>query len=293
MTASRPWPIPPSDGLLIHHVSDTHFGYRSWSYGEGDHMEDDLLDNLVPRADVQVHTGDVTDNGAATEDRYALRWLHRLARDAPQLVAMGNHDIRARTVHTRAEWERLYRRSANTFVDVQGVRLVTFAVDDYTGLSTPWVVPAATWTWLDGVVSAASGPVILVNHYPPAELGVTAENYLQPASVLDTFVGDHPAIRGMLCGHMHLGLADPLAAAFQAIGGRQVPVLCDISSMLSDITGRDTSAQIQSTSAYVTVREDRWEVRYRRHGTHAWGGPADQRVTTLDLATGTVTRGMG
>lgn len=292
MTATRPWPIPPADGLLIHHVSDTHFGYRPWSFPEGDHMLDDIRQGLVPTPDLFVHTGDITDNGAATEDRYAIPWLDQAARYAPSLVAMGNHDIRARPVHTRAEWERLYRRKANTFVDVQGVRLVTFAVDDYTGLSTPWVVPAATWTWLDTVVSAASGPVILVNHYPPAELGVPPESYLQPASVLDAFVGDHPAITGMLCGHMHLGLADPLAAAFQAIGGRQVPVLCDISSMLSDITGRDQSAQIQSTSAYVTVREDRWEVRYRRHGTHAWGGPADQRVTTLDLATGSVTRGM-
>jgi 3',5'-cyclic-AMP phosphodiesterase len=291
---TRPWPLPPSDGLLVHHVSDTHFGYRPWSQAEGDHLEDDLLDNLVPVPDLQVHTGDVTDNGATAEDRYSLRWLHRLARGAPQLVAMGNHDVRARKVHTRAEWERLYHRKANSYVDVQGVRFVTFAVDDYTGLSTPWVVPAATWAWLDTVVSAAPGPVVLVEHYPPQELaGVTPENYLQPASTFDTFVGDHPSIVGLLCGHMHMELADPNAAQFLTIGGRPLPVLCDISSMLSlDGRSRDQSAQIQSHSAYVTMREDRWEVRYRAHGTHAWSGPGGQRVTTLDLASATVTRGM-
>lgn len=293
MVQTRPWPLPPTDGLLIHHVSDTHFGYRPWSYAEGDHLGDDLLDNLVPVPDVFVHTGDITDHGAPAEDAYAARWLHRAARGAPSLWAMGNHDVRDRAVHTRATWESAYRRSANTFVDVDGVRLVTFAVDSFTGDSSPWIVPAATWTWLDGVVSAAPGPVILVDHYPPSELGVGSANYLQPAAVLDTFVGDHPAVIGMLCGHMHLELTDPAAAAFQTIGGRSIPVLCDISSMLSlGALSRDQSAQLQSYSAYVTVRPDRWEVRYRAHGTHAWSGPAGARVTTLDLVAGTVARGM-
>jgi Icc protein len=290
---TRPWPIPPADGLLIHHVSDTHFGYRPWSYAEGTHMGADLLDNLVPAPDVFVHTGDITDHGAPAEDAYALPWLHRAARGAPSLVAMGNHDVRDRPVHTRATWEKAYRRSANTFVDVGGVRLVTFAVDEFTGTSTSWVVPAATWAWLDEVVSAASGPVILVDHYPPAELGVGTANYLQPAGNLDDLVSGHPAIVGMLCGHMHKDLTDPAAAQFLTIGGRPLPVLCDISSMLSlGALGRDQSAQLQSHSAYVTVREDRWEVRYRAHGTHAWSGPGGMRVTTLDLAAATVTRGM-
>ena len=293
MTETRPWPIPPTDGLLIHHVSDTHFGYRPWSSAEADGMQDDMLDNLVPPADVFVHTGDITDHGTAAEDIYALRWLNRAARGVPSLVAMGNHDIRDRAVHTRATWEKVYRRPANTFVDVQGVRLVTFAVDDFTGTSTPWVVPPATWAWLDEVVSAASGPVILVDHYPPAELGVGTANYVQPASELDALVSGHPNIMGMLCGHMHKDLSDPAAAQFLTIGGRSIPVLCDISSMLSlGALSRDQSAQIQSHSAYVTVREDRWEVRYRAHGTHAWSGPGGQRVTTLDLANATVTRSM-
>lgn len=293
---NRPWPIPsPTDGLLIHHVSDTHFGYRpGWSYAEGDHMQDDILDNLVPPPHLLVHTGDITDRGAAAEDAYALRWLHRAARGAPALVAMGNHDIRDRRVHTRETWEKVYRRKANTFVDVQGVRFATFAVDSFTGSAGSWIIPPATWTWLDEVVSAASGPVVLVNHYPPSELIPSDPvNYLQPASVFDTFVGDHPSVIGMLCGHMHLELTNPDAAAFQAIGGRQIPVLCDISSMLSlNGLSRDQSAQLQSLSAYVTIREDRWEVRYRAHGTHAWTGPAGQRVTTLNLVDGSVARAM-
>lgn len=290
---TRPWPLPPTDGLLIQHISDTHLGYRSWSYAEGDSMLDDIRRGLVPTPDLFVHTGDVADNGAAEEDRYSIPWLQQASRFAPTLVAMGNHDIRARVSHTRQTWEKTYRRKANTFLDVQGVRFVTFAVDDFTGLSTPWVVPAATWDWLNTVVGAASGPVVLVDHYPPQELGVSSENYLQPAAELDDLVSGHSNITGMLCGHMHLELTDPAAAAFLTIGGRSIPVLTDISSMLSlDGHSRDQSAQIQSHSAYVTIREDRWEIRYRAHGTHAWSGPDGWRVTTLDLAAGTVVRGM-
>jgi hypothetical protein len=290
---TRPWPLPPTGGLLIHHVSDTHFGYRPWSYAESDHMQNDLLDNLVPPPDVFVHTGDITDHGAPTEDLYALSWLDHAARDAPSLIAMGNHDIRDRAVHTRATWEQVYGQSANTYVDVQGIRLVTFAVDSFTGTTSSWVVPPTTWAWLDTVIAEAPGQVILVDHYPPQELGVGSANYLQPAASLDDLVSGHPNIAGMLCGHMHLELADPDAAQFLTIGGRPLPVLCDISSMLSlDGHSRDQSAQIQSHSAYVTVLEDRWEIRYRAHGTHAWTGPGGQRVTTLDLAAATVTRGM-
>jgi hypothetical protein len=295
MTETRPWsiPQPPADVPFVHHVSDTHIGYRPWSYAESDHMQRDVLDNLVPPPDLFVHTGDVVDNAAPAEDAYALPWLHRMARGARDLVAVGNHDLRDRVVHTRAEWERIYRRSANSFVDVKGIRFVAFAgPDSFTGLATPWIVPAATWDWLNTVVSTASGPVVLVDHYPPSELGVTPENYLQPVSTFDTFVGDHPAVIGMMCGHMHFGLADPNAVSFQTIGGRSIPVLSDISSMLSDIIGRDQSAQMQSYSAYVTMRETQWEIRYRAHGTHAWSGPDDQRLTTLDLVGNTVTRSM-
>jgi hypothetical protein len=93
---------------------------------------------------------------------------------------------------------------------------------------------------------------------------------------------------------MHWEISDTRAARFVEMGGRSLPVLTDVSSMLSiSDQSRDRSGQYQSYSAYVTLLPDRWEVRYRAHGTHAWSGPGGQRVTTLDLASGTVSRGMG
>lgn len=299
MTHTRPWPIPVvgPDGVLVNHVSDTHFGYRPWSFAESDGMLQDYHQGLIPLIDLLLHTGDITDGqpGAdVSEDTYALDWLDSADLYAgTSLWTMGNHDIRNRPVHTRAKWESIYGRSANTYVDVKGIRFVTFTVDDFSGYDSQWIVPAATWDWVATVAEAHNGPVVIANHYPPTELGgVSLENALLPQSALNTLVGDVPNIIGMMCGHMHKALNDLSAASFVTLGGRQIPVLTDISSMLSDIIGRDYSAQMQSTSAYVTIYPDRWEIRYRRHGSHAWGGPADQRLTTMNLATSVVSRGM-
>jgi len=298
MTETRPWPLisPVGHGVLVNHVSDTHFGYRPWSFAEGEHLLRDYSEGLVPPVDLFLHTGDITDDGADEEDGYALSWLDRaIPAGTPRLLCMGNHDIRARRVHTRATWEATYGQKGNTFVDVKGVRFVTFTVDDFSGTDSMWIIPPETWEWVAFVAGAHNGPVILADHYPPTELGgVIPENALLPQSALNELVGDVPNIVGMMCGHMHKDITDLSAATFVTLGGRLIPLLTDISAMLSleGEPGRDQSAKIQSTTAYVEVLPETWRVHYRRHGSHAWGGPADQRVTTLDLATGTVTRGM-
>jgi hypothetical protein len=297
MTETRHWPLPSHDGVLVHHVSDTHVGYRDWSYDESNHMLDDIRKNLVPLVDVFVHTGDIVDgdlnpSGHAREDAYAKVWLEQAGRGARRLWAMGNHDIRDRVIHTRQTWEGIYRQKVNSFIDVGGIRFVTFAPDDFSGTSSAWTIPEATWSWLNAVVNGASGPVIIAEHYPPKELGVLDQDALLPQSTFATFIADHPAVVGMLCGHMHKELNDLTAAQFLTIGGRSIPVLTDISSMLS-LNGhsRDESAQIQSYSTFVDIEEDRWRLHYRMHGTHCWSGPNGNRVTTLDLLNGTVTRG--
>lgn len=295
MTESRPWPlISPSHGVLVHHVSDTHWGYRSWSKAEGEHLLRDLNEGLVPIPDLLLHTGDITDHGTSAEDAYALSWLDK-ATLTRRLLVMGNHDIRERPVHTRQTWEAVYGQRANTYADIKGIRFVTFSVDSFSGLDSLWTVPAETWEWVAAVATAHSGPVVICNHYPPTELGgVIPENALLPQSALNTLIGDVPNIVGMMCGHMHKDISDPDAAKFVTLGGRAIPVLTDISAMLSleGEAGRDQGAKIQSTTAYVEITDDLWRIRYRRHGVRAWGGLNGQRVTTMDLSTHMVTRAM-
>lgn len=298
MTHTRPWPLirPRNDVLLVNHVSDTHFGYRPWSFAESDSMLQDYAKGLVPPVDLFLHTGDIVDGkNYATEDDYALHWLNTAGTPAAKsLWTMGNHDIRSRVVHTRATWEAKYGRSVNSYADVKGVRFITFAVDDFSPTDYLWQPTNATWNWVSAKAAAWNGPVVIVNHYPPKEIGGLDQDSLITTTQLNTLIGDHPNIIGFMCGHMHVNINEPRLASFITLGGRKIPVLCDISSMLSleGEPGRDQSAKIQSTSAYVEIEDGRWRVHYRRHGSHAWGGPYDQRVTTMNLATATVTRGM-
>lgn len=298
---ARPWPIPPpapDGGLLIHHVSDTHFGYRPWSYDESNHLLRDLNEGLVPLPDVVVLTGDIIDGADVPyEDAYAKAWLDVAGQDrgVPLLACVGNHDLRTRSPNTRAAWEATYGRQANTYVDVNGWRIITFCVDVH-AWNEPWIVPAATWSWLDSVIGSAPGPVILADHFPPQELGGLSDiDYLRPPAELAELVSSHPNVIGMLAGHTHWPADDPHSAAMITLGNRtNFPVLTDISAMLTLPGGlsRDQSAQVPSISAYVTVTEDLWEVRYRHHGPHAWSGPGGERVTSLHLDTGLEDRSM-
>jgi len=298
MTHTRAWPLinRRPDTLLINHVSDTHFGYRPWSYTESDTQLQDYAEGLLPEVDLFLHTGDIIDGKDDTvEDDYALDWLNAAGAPAGQsLWTMGNHDIRSRVVHTRATWEAKYGRSVNEYRDVKGVRFITFAVDDFSPTDFLWQPTTATWNWVDARTNEFNGPVVICNHYPPKEIGVLDQDALITAAQLNTLVGDNPNVIGFMCGHMHFDLNEPRLASFLTLGGRPLPVLCDISSMLSleGEAGRDQSAKIQSTSAYVEMLDGIWKIHYRRHGGHMWGGPHDQRVTTMDLAAATVTRGM-
>lgn len=289
------WPIPETDGVLVNHISDTHVGYRPWSLDECNHMIADYADGQIPDVDLSLWTGDITDDGADVEDAYALFMINRIARHARRrLLCMGNHDVRDRRSTTAAAWSAVYSQPANAYVDIKGVRFITFAPDSFSGDLTSWVVPAETWAWVDATASSAPGPVVLADHYPPAELGVSAVNQLHPAAALNELVGDHPSIVGMMTGHMHVSMTDAKLASFLMIGGRKIPVLCDVSSMLSiNDQARDMSGQYPSLSAFVIIEEDFWDVRYRNHGAHMWDGPNGQRSTRMDLASGTITRSMG
>jgi hypothetical protein len=301
VTQTRSWPIPqaPADGLLVHHVSDTHIGYRDWSFAESDHMRRDVQQGLVPIPDAFVHTGDIGDGTQNTttitideQDAYARPWLNDVARGAASVWSIGNHDIRDRTPTTRQAWEAAYGRLGNSYTDVKGWRIITFAVDTHSS-SLPWVVPDTTWDWVDSVCSTAPGPVVLAQHYPPWELTTSANNFLEPSSKLDSLMAARTNITGMLCGHMHYELDSAQMTQILTIGGRKIPVICDISSMLSlNGDSRDQSAQIQSTSVFVEMTEGVWRVHYRQHGSHAWSGPGGQRVTTMDISSGTVTHSM-
>lgn len=304
---SAPWPIPPCNTLgqlpagsiLIHQVSDTHFGYRQWSFAEGDHMLRDIQQGLIPPVDCFVHTGDIIDDVTefggvsplSTQDTYAKNWLPAAAKGVPSLWVPGNHDYWDRPSRLRSEWESVYGRSANSYLDVNGWRIIGFAPSVHTSPDNVWAIEADTWSWLDSVCASAPGPIILADHYPPQEL--EGGNYIDPPAALNSLIAKYPAIQGMLTGHEHYDITAGNSVRFLTLGGRPVPVISDVSSLFSQsIASRDQSARVPTISTYVTAMPGRWEIRYRSHGRRGWTGPGGMRVTAMDLTAGTITHSM-
>jgi calcineurin-like phosphoesterase family protein len=292
MTYIRPWPIPEPQGVLIHHVSDPHIGYRKWSYAEMDRMLADMTG--MPPVDVVVVTGDVIDDTSdgsqplAEQNSYAVPFLANLAGSAPMVVAPGNHDLY--DCVTRSAWETTYGRTANTYVDVGPYRFVTFCPDTFTG-DDSWIIPDSTWTWLDGVCTTPQN-VVLCDHYPPYELGMGLANSLQPPANLDALVSGHSNIVGMLAGHMHFPVENAQSTQMLSIGGRMLPVVTDNSSVFTEPLVRDQLARLQTITTYIDMTPETWQIHYRFHGTRAWSGPSGLRVTTMNLNTGQISHGM-
>jgi len=304
----RRWPGLPRDGFTVHHLSDAHIGYAPWSADVLDGATDDFTAALIDHVRVVVHTGDMTDDGgqasgeggapAGTEqDRIALSWLTRSACGKPDLWCTGNHDLRDRVPNTRAAWEAVYGRDANTFVDVGEWRFIALS-PDACGKGTspeggdPWTIPRSTLDWVDATITAHSGPVMLCCHYPPEEFGT---QYVEPAPGITDLVSSHPNVYGYLTGHMHWWVGDTRHARTVRMGNRRnFPVVLSPSQGLStggvhtpDL-GYDEAARYPVWSMYHTLYDDRWEIRYRCHGRRMWSGPPGFALTTLNLSTGAV-----
>lgn len=285
---TRRWTIPEWESTTVHHLSDTHAGLRPWSTKQLDTLRADVDEGLVPPVDAMVATGDLTDHALPAEDAYILPWLDDVAMGAPSLVIPGNHDL-YNTRTTAAQWSAVYGRPANSFIDVAGYRFIGFSPTSWAE-GTDWFISASTWDWLDAAIAAAPGPVVLVSHYPPWELqGITQGTSIQPAAELGDLVDAHPAVEGMLVGHMHWPTNDVRACSFATLGGRQLPVLMGASQVIAPALTRDQSARHEPVSTYVTMLPgERWIVRYRRHGAHMWG--AEWRETSMCLTNGCIAR---
>ena len=219
-----------------------------------------------------------------------MGWMTRIARGVPSLWVPGNHDLWDRPNRLRSEWESVYGRPGNSYLDLpSGLRIVGFCPDFHTSPDATWQLDSGTLAWLDSACGSTSNPVLLADHYPPAELGFSST--IQPADAFTDLVSSHPNICGMLTGHLHLNIDTAQSTNLLTIGNRtNFPVVSDVSSIFSQtLTDRSQSARVPTISWFVTVYPDRWLIHYRSHGAQHWTGPLGLGVTTMDLATGTIT----
>lgn len=311
MAHTRPWPAPPRDGVTIQQLTDTHFGYEPWSFQEADSSLGDFTSAMIEHTQAVIHTGDITDDGGQVspstpaedgikQDSYALSWLPKASRGLPDLWCTGNHDLRDRTAgNTRVQWENVYGRKANTYLDVPGMRFISLSPDSCDrgtsprGSHDPWIIPQATLDWADSVIASAPDRVVLCNHYPLVEMG--APDWPEPEDGMDALISDNPKVFAYLSGHMHWQPNDARVTQLLTVGNRQhFPAICATSLPFHppSVDGGDAYIAGHYSSAWSTWHtflDDRIEVRFRNHGARMWGGPGGLHVVTLNVTDGSIT----
>ena len=195
--------------MIIAQLTDPHVkAGRALAYGRVDtaaalERAVDHVNGLVPRADIALVTGDLTDTGSPAEFGEVRPILDRL--DCPYFVIPGNHD---RTDTMRAAFADLGYLPADGFLH--------YAVEDYPlrliGLDS--TVPGAPHgtlcadrlAWLDRTLSGAPDrPTLLFMHHPPFVTGIghmDVQN-MQASEALFEVLAGHPQVRHVACGHVH------------------------------------------------------------------------------------------
>ena len=196
--------------MLIAQITDPHIKAKGkLAYKKVD-TENNLrrcvshVQSLVPKPDVVLVTGDLTDFGR--EDEYALFRELMTPLGIPFYVIPGNHDTRDGM--RQAFTDHDYLPSEGDYLQ--------YVVEDYVvrliGLDT--TVPgkpegnlcAERLAWLDGALKQEPlKPTVLFMHHPPIETGIEHMDVqnCQNAEALGDLLENHKQVIQLLCGHVH------------------------------------------------------------------------------------------
>ncbi|MEE9444662.1 MAG: phosphodiesterase [Cocleimonas sp.] len=196
--------------MVIVQISDTHIaGWDKKTYGVAD-MADNLaccvshINQINPKADVVLVTGDISNTGSKEEYKHAKSLLDEL--DAPYFVIPGNHDSRKRLVPVFGDKHcTLENGFVNYVIDDYAVRLI--AVDSAIMKQSGGKISKKRADWLEQqLAKETEKPTILFMHHPPLKLGVieTDIDGFIGSEILGNIVEKYANIERIICGHIHL-----------------------------------------------------------------------------------------
>nr|WP_310617111.1 phosphodiesterase [Pantoea cypripedii] len=163
----------------------------------------DTLNQLRPRPDVVVITGDLVDFGLPEEYQTLRQVLQGL--QLPYLLMPGNHDDRQALRAAFPEHTYLQRgETLNWQTRVNGVQLLAL---DSSVPQQPWgYVDEAQLLWLDEQLkSAPDTPTLVMLHHPPFITGIghMDKQPLRNPDALAAVIRQHPQVERVLSGHLH------------------------------------------------------------------------------------------
>jgi 3',5'-cyclic-AMP phosphodiesterase len=204
------------DVILIAHLSDLHLDTGERAYARARRMLDHL-DAMHTPPDVVLVTGDIADHGLPAEYEEAAKLL---TGRPGTLVCPGNHDERTAF---RAAFADVVDEAGpasgdgspapvNTVRHVAGVRFL-LCDSSIPGRHDGWLEDV-TLEWLDAALDAAPDlPALVCFHHPPVLLHSPFLDGIRQFGTdrLESVLGRHPQVRGVLCGHAHTAGASTFA----------------------------------------------------------------------------------
>lgn len=163
------------------------------------------LNQLRPRPDVVVATGDLTHRGQVAEYEVLRSLLLHL--EIPIYLLPGNHDEHHALCSVFGNTPSLPTLGNNTLhylVDSHPIRLLL--LDTVVPHQEYGVLDTAQLHWLDHQLAAApETPAILFMHHPPFPTGIDSMDQigLQNSEMLAQIVARHKTIERIAAGHLH------------------------------------------------------------------------------------------
>lgn len=196
--------------MLIAQISDPHIqlkGQYADLIAAREHLAACVatLNRLVPRPDVVVATGDLTEHGTADEYQVLKQELAQLA--MPYLLIAGNHDdpTTLRESFPEHSWMQGTGPFLQYTVDTWPLRIV--ALDTTLPRRGDGGLCESRLNWLARTLAEQPGrPTLMLMHHPPFQTGIKGMDAIGLLQGRDAFVDiitPYPNIERILCGHFH------------------------------------------------------------------------------------------
>lgn len=215
--------------MLIAQVTDLHLGFQPDDPAELNRNRfDDVVSSLlamVPRPDLLLLTGDLTEHGSLSSYRTLKAICDGLP--FPVLMALGNHDNRANFLQVFAGTPVAdgLVQYVHDALPVRIIVLDTLLEGQHGGNFTE-----ASAGWLAARLVESARPTMIVLHHPPIESGngwMTEDLDAPWVQRLQAVVSRHPQVMRMVSGHLHRAVVTSWAGTTLAVcpsSGPQVAI---------------------------------------------------------------------
>lgn len=196
--------------MLIAHITDTHIktpGKKAYGRVDTAQMLQRCvahLQQLKPRPDLVVLTGDLVDLGLPEEYAHLQRLLAPL--DMPLVVVPGNHDARDALRQAFASHSYLPREGFLHFSLDDDFPLRIVGLDTLVPREGRGELCAERLAWLETTLAEApQQPTLVLMHHPPFMTGIAHMDALglTGREAFAAIVARHPQVQAILCGHLH------------------------------------------------------------------------------------------